>query len=130
GLFEMLAHLFAIRCGEQRADREEVSLNRYEHLVDTRHLFDRAREADRGIQLIDVAIGLDARMILRHAPAAEEPSVAGVAGSSVDAHDRRCWVVVLGLLTSTQNLEPSTSSPLTDSLSSSRSFPSAPTSGS
>ena len=72
---EMLTHLLSIGSGEERPDSKQVSLNRYEHFVDTRHLLDRACEADGGIELVDVTIGLDARMILGHASAAEQSGV-------------------------------------------------------
>ena len=76
-LLEMLAHLLAIGRGEQRADGEQVALDRDEHLVDARHRLGGANEAEHGVQLIDVAVGLDARMALGNAAAAEQARVAG-----------------------------------------------------
>ena len=83
---EVLAHLFAVRRGEQRADREQVALDGHEHLVDARHHFGGARDAERRVQLVHVAVRLDARMVLRHAPAAKEPRLPGVAGLGIDLH--------------------------------------------
>ena len=45
----------------------------------------RAKPSD-GVELVDVAVGFDARMALGHAPAAEQPGVAAVAGFRVDLH--------------------------------------------
>ena len=85
-LLEMLRHLLAVGRGEQRADGEQVALDGHEHLVDARHRLDGARDAEDGVELVDVAVGLDARIVLRDAAAAEEPRVAGVAGLRVDLH--------------------------------------------
>ena len=79
-LLEMLRHLLAVGGGEQRADGEQVALHGDEHLVDARHHLDGARHPDDGVQLVDVTICLDARIVLGNAPAAEEPRVAAVAG--------------------------------------------------
>ena len=85
-LLELLRHLLAIGRGEQRADGEQVALHRHEHFVDARHQLDGARHPEDGVQLVDVAVRLDARMVLGDAPAAEEARVAGVAGLGVDLH--------------------------------------------
>lgn len=45
--------------------------------------------AKAGIQLIDIAVGGHARVGLRHAGPAEQPSAAGVAGTRVDFHGRQ-----------------------------------------
>ena len=51
----------------------------------------RAKPSD-GVQLVDVAVGLDARMVLGHAAAAEQTRVAVVAGLRVDLHGgRNVW---------------------------------------
>ena len=85
---EMLRHLLAVGRGEQRADGEQVALHGDEHLVDARHQLDGARHPEDGVQLVDVTVRLDARVVLGDAPAAEEPGVAGVAGLGVDLHGR------------------------------------------
>jgi hypothetical protein len=86
GPLEMLRHLLAVRSGEQRTDGKQVALHGDEHLIDARHLLDGARHPDDGVQLVDVTIRLDARVVLRDAPTAEQPRVAGVSGSRVDLH--------------------------------------------
>ena len=41
--------------------REQVALDRREHLVDARHHLDGARDADHRVELVDVAVRFDAR---------------------------------------------------------------------
>ena len=89
GLLEMLRHLVAVGGGEQRADGEQVALHGDEHLVDARHRLDGARHPEDGVQLIDVTVRLDARVVLGDAPAAEQPRVAVVSGPCVDLHGRK-----------------------------------------
>src|SRR5690606_41758549 len=43
------------------------------------------RQADRGVELVDRAVGLDPRIVLAHAAAAEEAGVSLVSRSGVDA---------------------------------------------
>ena len=90
-LLEMLAHLVADRAWRGARRGEEIALDGDEHLVDARHGLDRAGHAERRVQLVDVAVGLDARMILRNAAAAEESRVAGVTGLRVDLHGIRIY---------------------------------------
>ena len=70
-LRQVLLHLLAVGCREQRSDREEIALNWNEHFIDTRHWFRRAREAQDGVQLVDVPVRFHARVVLRNAAAAE-----------------------------------------------------------
>ena len=84
GLQELLGHLLAVGRGENGAKREEVTLHRHQHLVNAGHQFHGARHADDGVQFIDVAIRLDARIVLLHAPTAEQPGVALITRSGVD----------------------------------------------
>jgi ferredoxin/flavodoxin---NADP+ reductase len=83
-LRELLTHLVGMRRREQRADGEQVALDRDEHLIDPWHHLDGARHSENGVQLIDVAVGFDARVVLADAAAPEEARVAGVAGLGVD----------------------------------------------
>ena len=46
---------------------------------------------ERGVQLVDVAVGVDARIGLADPRAVEEGGVAGVAGSRVDLHVLRFY---------------------------------------
>jgi hypothetical protein len=85
-LFEVLRHLLAVGSGEQRAEGEEVALHEHEQLVDARHRLDGARQPEDGVELVHVTVRLDARIVLRDAPPAEQPRRAGVAGSGVDLH--------------------------------------------
>jgi len=85
-LLEMLRHLIAVGGGEQRTDREQIALHGHEHLVDARHQLDGASHPEDGIQLVDVAVGFDARIVLRNPSAAEEPRVAAITGLRVDLH--------------------------------------------
>ena len=83
-LLELLAVLLGVRRGEQGADGEQVALDRREDLVDARHHLDGARRADHGVELVDVAVRLDARVVLLDAAAAEESGAPVVAGLGVD----------------------------------------------
>ena len=71
-LCELRVHFFSIRRREQRADREQIALHRYEHFIDARQRARRSRDADRRIQLVDVTICVDARVVLGNPPAAEQ----------------------------------------------------------
>ena len=86
-LREMLLHLLLIRSREQSADAEQVSLDWHEHFVYLRHRFSGASETDKCIELIDIAVRFDARMILRNAAATEESGCAFVAALRVNLHD-------------------------------------------
>jgi methylphosphotriester-DNA--protein-cysteine methyltransferase len=83
-LRELLAHLLRVGRRKQRADREQVALNGHEHFIDARHHLHRASHAEYGVQLIDVAVGFDSRVVFADSPAAEEACVAAVARLRVD----------------------------------------------
>src|SRR4051794_22166268 len=75
--------------GEHRADGEQVGL----HLPQPRRQLRLPRrlqvddgEPQRGVELVDLAVSIDAHMVLRDAPAAEETRLAAVAGLRVDLH--------------------------------------------
>jgi hypothetical protein len=46
----------------------------------------RPNQAEPGIELVDRAVGLDARRVFSDARAAEQRSLTGIAGSRVDFH--------------------------------------------
>src|ERR1019366_8743970 len=83
-LLELLLVLFGMRCGQERADRQEIALDGSEDFIDARHHFDAACDADPGVELVHVAIRFDADVVLGHATAAEEAGAAVVAGLGVD----------------------------------------------
>ena len=85
-LLEMLAHLVGVRRGEERAKAEEIALHPDQNLVDARHGLDGARHAERCVQLVHGAVGLEHADGLRNAATAEESRVAGVARLGVDLH--------------------------------------------
>ncbi len=72
--------------GEVRADREEIGLDPGDHLRDRRVADRRERPAEHGVQLVDLAVGVHARVGFRHARVVEERCLAGVAGLCVDLH--------------------------------------------
>jgi len=55
-LGEVLLHFLTVGSREQRADAEEIALDRNEHFVYARHYLHGARHAEDGIELIDVAV--------------------------------------------------------------------------
>ena len=79
-------HLLGVGRGEMPADGEEVALDRLEQGVLECHRCRGADEADDGVELVNVAVGGDADVVLGDAAAAEEAGVAGVAGPGVDLH--------------------------------------------
>src|SRR4051812_48484111 len=83
---EVRCHPVPVRCGEECPDREQVALDGDEHLVDARHHLDAARHSEDGVQLVDVTICFDAKVVLGHAAPTEEPGLAGVSGFCVDLH--------------------------------------------
>jgi hypothetical protein len=48
----------------------------------------RAREAEPGVDLVDLAVRVHTRVVLFHARAVEERRLASIAGSRVDSHVR------------------------------------------
>jgi hypothetical protein len=79
-------HFLQIGRGEQCADAEQITLHWDQDLIDPGDLVDRPHHADYGVELVDIAIGFDARVILLNPAAPEETSVAGVTGFSVNLH--------------------------------------------
>src|SRR5207244_8516618 len=72
--------------GELGADGEQVALNLHERRVQLAVGERRSREAEPGVQLVDVAVRVDPRIVFLHAGAVEERSLPGVARSRVDFH--------------------------------------------
>ena len=73
------------RIGEPRAEREQIALDRDRaSRRSRRRACVRADDAEPGVQLVDVAVRVDARVGLRHARAVEQPRLAAVAGLGVD----------------------------------------------
>ena len=68
------------------ADGEEVALDGLEQGVLECHWCRGAHEANDGVELVDVAVGDDADVVLGDAAAAEEAGGAGVAGFRIDLH--------------------------------------------
>ena len=62
----------------------------------------RAREAEPGVQLVDLAVRVDARVVLRDARAVEERRLAGVAGARVDFHGRELYEMPRSMTPATQ----------------------------
>ena len=77
------------RIGQLRAEREQVALNANERLVEIGIEAGGARQAEPGVQLVDLAVGVDAGVGLADARAVEQRRLAGVAGARVDFHGRR-----------------------------------------
>jgi hypothetical protein len=74
-------------------DGEEVALDLFQERVERRAWQQRPRDAHRGVELVDVAIGGHAGIVLGHSSATEETGVSFVAGSCVDLHG----VTIIGL---------------------------------
>jgi hypothetical protein len=85
-LREVAVHFLEIGGREQRADAEEVALHGDQDLVDPRHRLDGAGHAEDGVELVDVAVGFDAGVILLNPATAEQTGVTGVAGFRIDLH--------------------------------------------
>jgi len=71
--------------GEACADGEEVGLDGGELCPDLLVVEDGDRPAERGVELVDLAVGFDARVRLGESSSSEEAGVAPVAGAGVDA---------------------------------------------
>src|SRR5437868_796358 len=89
-LGQMVVHFVEIWRGQKGADAEKIALDRDEHFVDAGHGLDRARHAERRVQLVDIAVGFNPRVVLGNPAAAEEAGVAGVACLCVDLHRVEC----------------------------------------
>ncbi len=74
--------------GEFRRDDEEPLLDAVQGRPDRLVHRDGLRLADRGVGLVDGAVGLHARILLGHARAAEQAGQSGVAGARVDVGHR------------------------------------------
>jgi hypothetical protein len=85
-LREVIVHFLEVGCREQRADAEQIALHWNEDFVDARHRLDGASHAKDGVELVDIAVGFDAGVILLNPPASEETGISGVAGLRVDLH--------------------------------------------
>jgi len=85
-LGEVAVHLLEVRGGEQSANAEQIALHRNEDFINARHRLDGASHAEDGIELVDVAVGLNAGVVFLNPAAAEEAGVAGVACFCIDLH--------------------------------------------
>jgi len=78
------------RIGQPRAQGEQVLLNVLEHLTNVARQFAvRTHGTEARVQLVNVAVGGDARIAFRHTRAAEERCASGIAGPRVDLHGRQ-----------------------------------------
>ncbi len=81
---------FLRRIRKRRTDCEEILLDVLEHFCDVaRQLALRTDRPKTGVQLIDVAVRRNARIVLRHAGAAEQRRAARVTRARVDLHGRQ-----------------------------------------
>src|SRR5258708_99245 len=85
-LLEEVRHLLAVGRREERADGEEIALYSDEHFVDSGHHLDAARESEDGVELVDVAVGFHAQIVLGHAASPEQRRLPGVPGARIDLH--------------------------------------------
>ncbi len=83
----------ATRGGEPGADHEQSILDRGEHFPQLRIAALRTHQAELGIEFVDVAVGLDAKSVLRNALASDQRRFAFVSGASIDFHGR-VWLVL------------------------------------
>ena len=65
---------------------EEITLNRLEQLVKEALIRHSPYQAEAGVQLVYIAVGRHARVVLRYPPAPEQAGVSFVSGASVDLH--------------------------------------------
>src|SRR5262249_55648923 len=105
--------------GQLADEIEQLVLDLPEHLVEPAmvlalleaFLVERPDEPDDRIQLVDGPVGLDARRILRHAPAADQTGIAlvpqtGVDARDADGHGRLRWCADVGILLDPDNGAP------------------------
>jgi hypothetical protein len=92
-LGEVIVHFLEIRRCQEGADRKEIALDRHEDFIDARQWLDGACHPEEGVELIDIAVGFHAGVVLLDAAAAEEARVAGVAGLRVNLHGRKSTVI-------------------------------------
>src|SRR5690606_34718813 len=70
---------------QDRTHREQLDLELLDHRVELLLQACRPRHSQGGVQLIELAVGLDTRMVLRDPAPAEEARLPGVTGLRVDA---------------------------------------------
>ena len=75
------------RIGQARSQRKQVALNLLDHAGELRIRERCARQSQPRIQFVDVAVGRDTRIRLRHPGAIEQAGLALIAGPGVDFHD-------------------------------------------
>jgi A/G-specific adenine glycosylase len=75
------------RIGELGAERKDVALELQQHRFERPGRIGRAGEPEPGIELVDVAVGLDPRIVFADARAVEQRGLAGVARARVEFHD-------------------------------------------
>jgi len=76
-------------CGELGAHVEELGLDRSQRFAQPTFGIQCAGRAERGVQLVHAAVGLDARRGFRHATRAQKARRSVVAGAGVDLHGRQ-----------------------------------------
>ena len=74
------------RVGQLRADGEQIALNVHELRIEIGIDAAGAHQPEPGVQLVDLAVRVDARIGLADATVVEERGLAGVAGARVDLH--------------------------------------------
>src|SRR5258706_13089634 len=89
----MLLHLILTGIREQRADAEQVPLNSNDGFIDLRNQSRCTRLSHECVELIDIAVCFDTRIILRNSAAAEEAGETFVAGLRVNLHDWKCGYI-------------------------------------
>src|SRR6476619_4827841 len=68
------------------AEREQVALNPFEHRPQALVCDRRPNKSKPGVQLVDIAVGANARVALRDPRTVEQAGVATIAGPGVDFH--------------------------------------------
>ena len=74
--------------GQLGAEREQIALDGDNLGADGRVERCRTHQPEPRVQLVDLAVGLDARVVLARACAVEERRFTGIAGSRVDFHEQ------------------------------------------
>src|SRR6188472_4014197 len=83
-LLQCLAHPLRIGGGEVPPYGEEITLNRLEQLVKEALIRHSPYQAEAGVQLVYIAVGRYAGVVLRYPAAPEQAGVSFVSGASVD----------------------------------------------
>jgi hypothetical protein len=88
--------------GEPGANRKEIALDLDERVADIGEpravgtTADRCeREAEKGVQLVDLAVRVDAEVALRDTAAVKERCLTGVASARIDFHDLRDGLFII-----------------------------------